>query len=56
MADSLCGVPFRDSHGSAHNGVGGETAVEQVSQHSESLLSSLRTGRIISVVLSEEDN
>ena len=32
MADSLCGVPCRDSHCSAHNGVGGGTAVEQVSQ------------------------
>ena len=32
MADSLCGVPCRGSHGSAHNGVGGETAVEQVLQ------------------------
>jgi hypothetical protein len=32
MGNSLCGVLCRDSHGSAHNGVGSETAVAQVSQ------------------------
>ncbi len=32
MGNFLCGVPHSDSHGSAHNGVGGETAAEQMSQ------------------------
>jgi hypothetical protein len=32
MGNFLCGVPCRGSHGSAHNGVGSETAVEQMSQ------------------------
>jgi hypothetical protein len=32
MGNSLCGVPCRGSHGSAHNGVGSETAAEQMSQ------------------------
>jgi hypothetical protein len=36
MGDSLCGVPCRNSHGSAHIGVGtllgSETAVEQMSR------------------------
>ncbi len=32
MADLLHGVPCRDSRGSAHNGLGSETAEEQMSQ------------------------
>jgi hypothetical protein len=32
MGNFLCGVPCRGSHGSAHNGVGSETAAEQMSQ------------------------
>ncbi len=33
MGNFLCGVPCRGLHGSAHNGVGSETASEQMSKH-----------------------
>jgi hypothetical protein len=33
MGNFLCGVPCRDSHGSAHNGTGSATAAEHMSQH-----------------------